>query len=82
MAKVTQPIPEAGHKVHGLMPAPGKCPAVDRANDSSADYQHVRRVNPSDIQFFLETADRIAGSPNATHCAISASAQMYHGIGS
>lgn len=31
---------------------------------------------------FEATADRIAGSPNATHCAISASTQMFHGIGS
>jgi hypothetical protein len=55
----------------------GKRPAIDRANDSSADYKHVHRVNRSHIQFFFETADRIAGSPNATHCAISASTQMY-----
>ena len=54
------------------MSAFGKRPAVDRANDSSADYKHAHRVNPSHIQFFFAAADRIAGSPNATHCAISA----------
>ncbi len=33
------------------------------------------------IQVFFEAmADLIAGSPNATNCAISASTQMYHGI--
>jgi hypothetical protein len=47
-----------------------------------AGLRSLRQVSPSHIQFFFEAADRMAGSPNDTHCATSASTQMYHGIGS
>jgi len=36
-----------GHKMHDVMSAFCKRPAIDRANDSCSDHEHAHEVNPS-----------------------------------
>jgi len=53
-------------------------PCDDTGYRHGADHDEDLRFP---AQLFFE-ADLIAGSPNATHCAIKASTQMYHGMAS